>query len=72
MGRPDLLNLSFSPRLWLMLTKDPLEMGLASGMLMGRARTQQEVPTAFPSQSHQHLAVATSPRVAISLGTDWG
>lgn len=71
MGRPGLLNLSFCPSLCFMLTKDPLEMGLASGMLMGRVRTQQrDVPTVFPSQSHQRLSVATSSREAIALGTD--
>lgn len=48
MGKPGLLNLSFCPRLWFMLTKDALEMDLASGMLMGKARTQWEVPIAFP------------------------
>lgn len=68
--KPGLLNLSFCPRLWFMLTKDALEMDLASVRLMGKARTQQEVPTAFPSQSHQHLSEATSSREAIALGTD--
>lgn len=48
LGKPGLLNLSFCPRLWFMLTKDALEMDLASGMLMGKARTQWEVPIAFP------------------------